>query len=135
MQYCDIKLTPDPLNVPELRSSQTEGAIVDFFGVVRSIEETRAIEGIQYEAFEKMALHQLSLVAAEAQEQYRLAAVTIWHRIGFVPAGEASLFVRVTAARRRAAFDGCSQIIEKLKIAVPIWKHPVFSDSPVTTFS
>jgi len=34
--------------------------------------------------------------------------------------------VRVSARHRRAAFEGNSQIIERLKIAVPIWKHPVY---------
>ena len=52
----------------------------------------------------------------------------IHHRIGFVPAGEASLFVRVTARHRRAAFEGSSQIIERLKQTVPIWKHPVYAN-------
>jgi molybdopterin synthase catalytic subunit len=135
MEFCDIKLTRDPIDSPVSRYSQTEGAIVDFFGVVRSVEEQRIIEGINYEAFEEMALHRLTLIATEARDQYGLAAVTLWHRIGFVPAGQVSLFVRVTAAHRRAAFDGCSQIIEKLKIAVPVWKHPIFVNVPTSSIS
>jgi molybdopterin synthase catalytic subunit len=135
MQFCDIKLTRDPIQSPESRFSPTQGAIVDFFGVVRAVEEERIIGGIDYEAFEKMAVHQLSLIANQTREQYGLAAVTIWHRIGFVPAGEASLFVRVTAAHRRAAFEGSIQIIEKLKTAVPIWKHPIFEDASAPTIS
>jgi molybdopterin synthase catalytic subunit len=55
--------------------------------------------------------------------------VIIHHRIGLVPVGEASLFVRVTARHRRAAYEGSSQIIERLKQAVPIWKHPVYASA------
>jgi molybdopterin synthase catalytic subunit len=125
MQFCEIRITKQPLDPLVLPFSRTEGAVVDFFGVVRSIENERMIEGIEYEAFEAMAEHQLALIADEAKDRYGLVSVIIHHRIGFVRVGEASLFVRVTARHRRAAFEGSSQIIERLKQAVPIWKHPV----------
>jgi molybdopterin synthase catalytic subunit len=128
MQFYDIRLTRNPLDVGSLRFSPTEGAVVDFFGVVRAIENDRMIDGIEYEAFEAMAERQLALIADGARNQYGLVSVVIHHRIGFVPAGEASLLVRVTARHRRAAFDGSSQILERLKQAVPIWKHPVYAD-------
>ena len=127
MQFCDIRITKQPLDAAPLRFSRTEGAVVDFFGVVRTIENERMIDGIEYEAFEAMAERQLALIADEARELHGLVSVIIHHRIGFVPTGEASLFVRVTARHRRAAFDGSSQIIERLKQAVPIWKHPVYA--------
>ena len=127
MQSCDIRITKLTLASADLRFSRTEGAVVDFFGVVRTIENERLIDGIEYEAFETMAERQLALIANEARDRYGLASVIIHHRIGFVPAGEASLFVRVTARHRRAAFEGSSQIIERLKQAVPIWKHPVYA--------
>jgi len=86
------------------------------------------IDAIEYEAFEAMAERQLALIADEAKDRYGLVSVVIHHRIGLVPVGEASLFVRVTARHRRAAFEGSSQIIERLKQAVPIWKHPVYAN-------
>jgi molybdopterin synthase catalytic subunit len=128
MQFCDIRITKQPLDTADLHFSRTEGAVIDFFGVVRTIENDRMIDGIDYEAFEAMAQRQLSLIADEARERYGLVSVIVHHRIGFVPAGEASLFVRVTARHRRAAFEGSSQIIERLKEAVPIWKHPVYAN-------
>jgi molybdopterin synthase catalytic subunit len=128
MQFCDIRITKQPLDAADLHFSRTEGAVIDFFGVVRTLENGRMIDGIEYEAFEAMAQRQLSLIADDARERYGLASVIVHHRIGFVPAGEASLFVRVTARHRRAAFEGSSQIIERLKEAVPIWKHPVYAN-------
>jgi molybdopterin synthase catalytic subunit len=127
MQFCEIRITKQPLDPRVLHFSRTEGAVVDFFGVVRSIENELMIEAIEYEAFEAMAERQLALIADEAKDRYGLVSVIIHHRIGLVPAGEASLFVRVTARHRRAAFEGSSQIIERLKQAVPIWKHPVYA--------
>ena len=128
MQFCEIRITKQPLDPLFLRFSRTEGAVVDFFGVVRSIENDRMIDAIEYEAFEAMAERQLALIADEAKDRYGLVSVVIHHRIGLVPVGEASLFVRVTARHRRAAFEGSSQIIERLKQAVPIWKHPVYAN-------
>ena len=126
MEFCDIRVNGDRINIVELSFSRTEGAVVDFFGVVRALEGNRLIEGIQYEAFQPMAERQLLVIAEQAKSQHNLQQVLIYHRIGFVAVGEASLFVRVSARHRRAAFEGNSQIIEQLKIAVPIWKHPVY---------
>ncbi len=131
MEFCEIRITREPLNAGRLDFSQNEGAVVDFFGVVRAIENDRIIKGIEYEAFEAMAERQLVLIATEARDRYRLALVIIHHRIGYVPAGEASLFVRVTARHRRAAFEGSGQIIERLKQTVPIWKHPVYANAQI----
>jgi molybdopterin synthase catalytic subunit len=128
MQFCEIRITKQPLDPLGLRFSRTEGAVVDFFGVVRSIENERMIDAIEYEAFEAMAERQLAVIADEAKDRHGLVSVVIHHRIGLVPVGEASLFVRVTARHRRAAFEGSSQIIERLKQAVPIWKHPVYAN-------
>jgi molybdopterin synthase catalytic subunit len=131
MEFCEIRITREPLNAGRLNFSLNEGAVVDFFGVVRAIENDRLIDGIEYEAFEAMAERQLVLITEEARDRYRLALVIIHHRIGYVRAGEASLFVRVTARHRRAAFEGSSQIIERLKQAVPIWKHPVYANAQI----
>jgi molybdopterin synthase catalytic subunit len=131
MEFCEIRITKEPLEPARLNFAQTEGAVVDFFGVVRATEDSRIIDGIEYEAFEAMAERQLALIGEEARERYRLASVIIHHRIGFVPSGEASLFVRVTARHRRVAFEGSAQIVERLKQAVPIWKHPVYADAQI----
>jgi molybdopterin synthase catalytic subunit len=131
MEFCEIRITREPLNPGRLNFSQNEGAVVDFFGVVRAAENDRIIDGIEYEAFEAMAERQLVLIAEEARDRYRLALVIIHHRIGYVRAGEASLFVRATARHRGAAFEGSCQIIERLKRTVPIWKHPVYANAQI----
>ncbi len=127
MEFCDVKLTAQPLEMPDRVFSETEGASVDFFGVVRATEDSRPIRGIDYEAFISMADFQLKRLANEIRSSHRLGLVRIHHRIGFVPAGQPSLYVRVTATHRRAAFLGCSELVDRLKQIVPIWKHPVFA--------
>jgi molybdopterin synthase catalytic subunit len=102
------------------------GAIIDFWGVVRELEDGREIEGINYEAHAAMAEHQLRLIAEESAKNFQLKKVIVRHRIGFVSAGEASLFLQVTARHRAAAFAASEWIVDELKKRVPIWKRPRF---------
>jgi molybdopterin synthase catalytic subunit len=103
-----------------------EGAIVDFWGVVREVEDGREIEGIEYEAHATMAKHQLEKIAERAASDFPLDQIVIHHRIGFVAAGESSLFLRVTAQHRGEAFAASTWIVDELKKHVPIWKRPRF---------
>jgi molybdopterin synthase catalytic subunit len=71
-------------------------------------------------------------LAEIALGKFGLTKVIIHHRIGFVPAAEASIVVRVESARRSAAFSASQWIMDELKRTVPIWKHPVFQDGNVS---
>jgi len=114
------------LEAPKLNADVSAGAIVDFWGTVRDLEDGREIEGIDYEAHEAMATHQLQSVADKAMSKFLLEGVIVHHRVGFVSAGEASLFLQVKAGHRQAAFEASEWIVDELKRKVPIWKHPKF---------
>ena len=101
--------------------------MVDFWGVVRGEENGDAIEGLDYETNHTMAEHQLNLIAQSAAKDFGLTQVILRHRIGFVRAGEPSLFLRVAAPRRNEAFAASQRIVEELKRRVPIWKRPIFA--------
>ena len=124
---CEVLVTESALHAPERDNASDAGAIVDFFGVVRKLEGDREIQGIQYEAHVTMAEHQLRLIGEAAVEKFHLKEVILHHRIGFVGAAEASLFLRVTAPHRAAAFDASKWIVDELKKKVPIWKNPVYA--------
>jgi molybdopterin synthase catalytic subunit len=109
----------------------SHGAVLDFYGIVRGIENDRVIDGIEYEAFVSMAEQQMKLVAEAAATDHVLGQVILHHRIGFVATGEASLFLRVSARHREAAYKASKQIVERLKTVVPIWKHPIFSTAQI----
>ena len=121
----EILLTSAPLLPPAPRFTDDTGGIVDFYGVVRGLEGAEAITGIQYEAHEEMARHQLSKLVDEAAARFSVHSVVLHHRIGFVPVAEPSLFLRVGAAHRGPAFEAAQWIVDLLKQRVPIWKHPV----------
>jgi molybdopterin synthase catalytic subunit len=124
---CEISVTREPLAA---RVSDIDivgaGAVIDFWGVVRPIEDGREIEGIDYEAHREMAEHQLKRIAEQAAERFGLKLVIIHHRIGFIAVGEPSLFLRVASPHRGEGFRASQWIVDELKKKVPIWKQPRF---------
>ena len=123
---CEVSITQSPLALPARENDAAAGAVVDFWGVVRGLEDGQEITGIEYEAHGLMAEHQMRSLAEVAQEKFDCSKIIIRHRIGFVPAGESSIVVRVESAHRSAAFSANQWIMDELKRTVPIWKHPVF---------
>ena len=123
---CEILVTEAPLVAPR-RGVAGAGAFIDFWGVVRPIEDDREIEGIDYDAHHEMAEHQLKRIAEQAAERFELKRVIIHHRTGFIAVGEASLFLRVASPHRRAGFQASQWIVDELKKKVPIWKQPAFA--------
>src|SRR5216110_3967046 len=89
---CEVLLTEAPLGAPPQNHGDA-GAMIDFWGIVRRLEDGREIEGIEYEAHREMAEHQLRQIADQATEMFRLQLAIIHHRIGFIAVGEPSLFL------------------------------------------
>src|ERR1044071_4264566 len=123
---CEILVTEAPLETPPQNHRGDAGATVDFWGVVRRLEDGREIEGIDYEAHGAMAEHQLRQIAGAAVKQFQLQHVIVHHRIGFIAVGESSLFLRVASPHREEAFRASQWIVDELKKKVPIWKRSRF---------
>jgi len=123
--FLKICITRVPISTPEPGYTKTAGAVLDFHGVVRSLENGDVIAGIDYEVYAEMAEQKLRQITAETSGKFSLEAVLLIHRVGFVPVGEPSLFLRVASSHRAEAFGAGSEIIERLKQEVPIWKNPV----------
>ena len=129
ISVCEVSLTESALVLPERNDDPQAGAVVVFWGAVRSIEDGREITGIEYEAHRAMAEHQMRLVAENAAAKFDVREIFLRHRIGFVPAAEPSVVVRVASGHRGAAFAASQWIMDELKRVVPIWKHPVFKEA------
>ena len=125
---CAIVLTDRPLAPPPPAFTAEAGGVMDFWGVVRGSEGGEPIAAIRYEAFPEMARHQLERLARRALEKFAVQSIRLHHRVGVVPVAEASLFLRVSARHRGPAFEAARWIVAELKVAVPIWKHPLGAD-------
>jgi molybdopterin synthase catalytic subunit len=101
------------------------GAAVYFTGVVRDTEQSAPIQAIEYETFERMAVHQFNLLFDEIEKRWAVESVRLVHRIGPVKVNEPSLWVEIIAPHRGEAFAACQWLIDEMKRVVPIWKKPV----------
>ena len=119
ISFTHAAIVPPPLTLP----SREVGACVEFLGLVRETEGAQALAGLHYEAYESMARTQLARIFAELHAAHPCAAVHFIHRLGWVPVGEASLFVRVLAAHRGESLRFLAEAIDRVKADVPIWKR------------
>ncbi len=118
-------LSRDPLDVAALLASVEGvdlGGTAVFLGTVRRSAEDGDVEGIEYSAYDAMAEAELERILAEAGTRWPGARVAVRHRIGWVPAGEASVAVAAAAPHRAEAFTACRFVIDETKRRVPIWK-------------
>ncbi len=120
----EIHFTIAPIIVPPAAWPTREiGACVEFQGMVREREGESDVPGLDYEAYEPMARLVLERHLRELGGLHPCAAVLFIHRLGWVPVGEASLYIRVLSAHRGEALALLAASIDRLKQDVPIWKR------------
>jgi molybdopterin synthase catalytic subunit len=118
-----IEFTQAPIAILPVPAPLREtGAQVEFSGIVRQTEQARPIAGLHYEAHQPMAERQLRHILNRLSRTCPCQAVWFIHRLGWVPTGETSLYIRVHAPHRKPAFRLCMDLIDLLKKDVPIWK-------------
>lgn len=125
-----IHLSPDPVPAPPALDSGEWGAEVSFLGRVRDREDGREISGIDYTAYPEMALRVLQDIVTAMQAEHGPHPVFLYHRTGFVPAGEPSILIATGARHSAEAMARCAEYLHRIKTTVPIWKRPVFVSPP-----
>jgi molybdopterin converting factor subunit 1 len=111
-----------------MASSDAQGALATFVGIVRRESQGKIVRYLDYEAFEEMAIAKLKEISNEATQRWPLLQIAVVHRVGRVVVGEVAVSIAVSSSRRAAAFDGCRHMIERIKEDVPIWKKEVAED-------
>lgn len=124
-----ISLTHNRLEIPALPGNTECGAHLAFSGVVRGMEGGKLIDGILYSAYEEMAKPLLEQIAAEGRARFTDHGLWIEHRLGFVPAGEPSLYLLVTTAHSPEAFEITRWYLHEIKTRLTVWKEPRFTES------
>jgi molybdopterin synthase catalytic subunit len=102
--------------------------VLTFLGVVRSQNRGRRVSAIDYQAYPAMAEREIERLGEEARSRFDLATVEIMHRVGVVPAGEASLSIVLSSAHRGPSLDAMEWIVAEIKRRVPIWKKEYYDD-------
>lgn len=132
-------LSAEPISVDQAIAaveSDTAGAVVSFSGVVRNHDGGKAVERLSYSAHptaHQVMADVVASLAAEHAGDESAKTVRIWaaHRIGMLEIGDPALVCAVSAAHRGQAFAVCSELVDRIKEQVPIWKEQFFADGTV----
>ena len=153
-QIVNAVLSAEPISVAQAIAaveSDTAGAVVSFSGVVRNHDGGKPVERLSYSAHPTAHQVMADVVAQLAAEHAGHALgtdavgtdavgtaaggepVRIWaaHRVGMLEIGDPALVCAVSASHRGQAFEVCSELVDRIKEQVPIWKEQFFSDGSV----
>ena len=109
-------------------SSPTCGGTCVFLGTVRNGPEEHGVAAIEYSAYEDMVEAEFGRLTADARGRWPEARIAVRHRLGAIPAGEASIAIVAAAPHRAQAFDACRFVIEEVKRRIPVWKKELRVD-------
>jgi molybdopterin synthase catalytic subunit len=115
-----MHLTRHPIDVADLLAavqSAERGGTCVFLGTVRNDAD---VTGIEYSAYDDMALAEIERILAEVHERWPESRVMLQHRLA------------AAAPHRDAAFAACRYVIEEVKKRLPIWKKELHADGSGT---
>jgi molybdopterin synthase catalytic subunit len=121
----DFQVTSDPIDLASFRQRLQDpacGAYVQFDGWVRDHNEGQAVERLEYEVYEPLAVSEGQRIIDEAREKFGISHAFAVHRSGLMELSEAAVVVGVSSAHRAEAFEACRYIIDQAKVRLPIWK-------------
>ena len=123
--FVDGPITPEFIadSLAKHAAKHNIGAHSMFMGQVRADlnENGQIVTGIEYEAYQTMAMETLHNIREDAFTKYTLTCMHIYHSLGLVKAGEIPLFVFTSSAHRRAAIEACDYLVERIKKEVQVW--------------
>ncbi|EJN27362.1 molybdopterin converting factor, large subunit [Pseudomonas sp. GM78] len=99
------------------------GAVVNFVGYVRDINQGEEVTSLFLEHYPGMTERSLQKIIDNAKTRWPLKAVEIVHRIGQLSVSDPIVFVGVSSQHRQAAFDACAFIMDYLKTDAAFWKR------------
>lgn len=107
-------------------SSDENGALVTFRGIIRNHDHGSTVSSLEYSAHpeaERFLREACEAIATETG--LRVAAA---HRVGALSIGDIALVATVAAAHRGAAFAASERLVDLIKQTVPIWKRQHLAD-------
>ncbi len=116
----------DPANALESVMDEDAGGIVLFVGTIRNKTNGKAVKGLEYEVYRKMAERQIAKLEKEIRKRWSIKSIRVIHREGKLKVGEVSVVVAVSAVHREEAFEAARYAIDRIKDSFPIWKREKF---------
>ena len=109
-------------------SSDSDGALVTFVGLVRDMNLQKSVSGLFLEHYPAMTEKALNSIVENARAKWQLGSVSVIHRVGQLKVSEQIVFVGVTSQHRQSAFRANEFIMDYLKTQAPFWKKETTSE-------
>jgi molybdopterin synthase catalytic subunit len=106
------------------------GGIATFVGVVRDVNDGRAVTLLEYEAYGSMAEAELARIEGELLGGAPELRVFATHRVGALSVGDAAVVCAASSVHRAEAFAACRRLVDEIKARLPIWKREHGPDGP-----
>ena len=104
------------------------GATAVFVGSMRDCNEGDAVTAMTLEHYPGMTEKVLKAIEAETRAAWDVLDLLVAHRVGEVVPGDPIVLVAVWSAHRKAAFEVCRVVMERLKSDAPFWKRETLRD-------
>jgi molybdopterin synthase catalytic subunit len=109
-------------------SSDSDGAIVTFVGLVRNTNLSQNVNGLFLEHYPAMTEKSLNAIVEQAKSKWPLGSISVIHRVGQLDVSDQIVFVGVTSQHRQAAYHANEFIMDHLKTQAPFWKKETTDD-------
>lgn len=104
------------------RDNHAVGAIANFIGLVRDVNEQQTVATMELEHYPGMTERSISDIIEQAEQRWSLLSARVIHRIGKLKPGDQIVLVAVSSMHRGDAFAACEFIMDFLKTRAPFWK-------------
>ena len=101
------------------------GAMVNFIGLVRDVNDGDTISTLTLEHYPDMTEKALQAIENEAKNRWDIIDSLIIHRVGTLKPLDQIVLVAVSSAHRGDAFKACEFMMDFLKTQAPFWKKEV----------
>jgi len=115
----------------EIKSNDfSAGGQALFLGIVRNDKiDNQIVKAIDYSAYEDMVSMEVERIKQMIFNEFAdVKEILIFHSVGIVKIGEASLLVSILSGHRKQAFTALDKTVDLIKEHLPVWKKEIFED-------
>lgn len=120
-----IVIQSDPIDTGNFKKQMLHsrvGAIVEFEGRVRDINEGQEVDFLEYDAFVDMCLVEGKKILQEAKAKFDILDARVIHRYGKLDLQDVAVWIGTSSIHREAAYAANQYLIDEIKTRLPIWK-------------
>jgi molybdopterin synthase catalytic subunit len=117
-----VDLNKEVIDIIKKTAPHGGGGVVIFVGYVKGKVDNANVEVLEYEAYEPYATLKIREIEEWAKKQAGVLEARIYHSVGSLRPGDATLYVFVSAVNREVAFRVAREALERVKHEVPIFK-------------